>query len=610
MDSKIKELESKLSRWNEEYWRGSPSVGDSEYDKAVEELRSLDPGSSFCDFLGTPIVSSSGKVTHDVPMLSLDKAYNVDDYKKWIDKTCRDEYETLYVMPKYDGISADWKDGVLSTRGDGHVGENITDKCALIMLMRLSDDGEWYGIPLQECKEDVRGEIVMLDSDFDAIKDNFKNPRNAVAGALGAKYSVEWVMQMRSIGFRMALIPHDEYRIEVSAKTSVNRIEQLISTCREAVPVLMDGIVITLKDRVYGDILGSTAHHPRHSIAYKFCNEEAQTKLIGIEWSVGLNKVTPVAILDPVELAGVTVSRASLHNLKYIQDMDLQIGDIVTVERAGAVIPNVISRIPGMDRTKITCNICPVCGTTLMFDGTALSCINENCPGKKTTNITTAAAILGIDDLSTKTVEKMINVLNVDNIGNVFDLTKEDILKIDGFADKSAERLLNNINKARNTTDYQILAAMNIPGIGVEMAKSILMVYDINEIPYMSADKFADIPGIGAVRGKAIEAWMQDNKFLLFKVIDCTKFKPTKDNPEVTNKQVIVFTGSMPKPREHYKALAESNGYIFKDAITKATSVLVVAEEGHKSTKVSKAEKNGCKIITLKQFLEEVGENE
>ena len=607
METKIKQLEQTLEQWNKEYWSGNPTVTDSQYDKTVEELRSLDPSSSFCDFLGTPIVRSAGKVKHDVPMLSLDKAYNLEDFDAWCSRSCRSNSEKVYIMPKYDGISADWDGDVLSTRGDGHVGENITDKVSLIMVLKIDHNtGEWYGEPLSTCKDHIRGEIVMLDSDFENVKDQFKNSRNAVAGALGAIYSIEWAMKMRSIGFRMCLIPHDEYRIEASAQNFIAHKDEIIDPCRKAIPVPMDGVVIRIVDEEYGNSLGATSHHPRHSIAYKFANEEATTKLIGVEWSLGLNKVTPVAILDPVELAGVTVARASLHNLKYIQDMDLQIGDIVTVERAGSVIPNIISRVPGLDRTMITCNVCPTCGATLTFDGTALSCPNNNCDGRKAVTITTAAATLGIDDLAQKTVEKLIQTLGISHVSDLFSLTKEDVLKVEGFADKSAERLINNINKARKTTDYQVLAAMNIPGIGIEMAKSILIHHNINELPYLHADIFSVIPGIGGVRGESIEDWMSDNKELLFKTIDSVQFKHSKDDPSLTNKQVIVFTGSMPKPREFYKQLAESNGYIFKDAITKATSVLVIAEAGHKSTKVTKAEKNGCKIITLDEFLTEV----
>ena len=549
---------------------------------------------------------SSGKVTHHKPMLSLDKSYDNTSYGEWLKKTCRNMEERLYVMPKYDGISADWSNGVLSTRGDGHIGENITDKCSLIMLMRISESGEWYGEPLTECKEDLRGEIVMLDQDFELVADKFKNSRNAVAGALGAKYSVEWAMQMRSMQFRMVFIPHSEYRIEVSAQASLNNLDKLIEACRSAVPVPMDGIVITLADEAYGESLGATTHHPRHSIAYKFANEEATTKLIGVEWSLGLNKVTPVAILDPVELAGVTVSRASLHNLKYINDMDLQIGDIVTVERAGSVIPNIISRVPGMDRTMITCNVCPVCGTTLMFDGTALTCVNDNCEGKQVTDITTAAATLGIDNLSTMTVQKLVDAGLVHTVSDLYKLTEDDIITVDGFAQKSAYRLIDCINKSTNTKDYLVLAALNIPGVGVEMSKNILKEVTLNELPFVGVDFLKNIQGVGETRANSIVKWLSKNSAKMYSLVDAVKFKNTKDDPKETKKPVIVFTGSMPKQRSYYKDLAEANGYIFKDSITKETTVLVVAEEGHKSTKVTKAEKNGCKIITLDEFLKEV----
>ena len=606
MESKIKQLEQQLSEWNEAYWSGNPTVSDAQYDKAVEELRSLDPSSSFCDFLGTPIVRSSGKVTHTKPMLSLDKAYDIDSYTAWVAKTCRSRNERMYVMPKYDGISADWSNCVLSTRGDGHIGEDITDKISLIMMLTIDDNGEWVGSPIADCKESKRGEIVMLDSDFENIKDKFKNPRNAIAGALGAIYSVEWAMEMRNMGFRMVFVPHDEYRIEASAQNTLDHIETLIDSCRNALPVAMDGIVITLKDKDYGDALGATAHHPKHSIAYKFANEEATTKLIGVEWSIGLNKVTPVAILDPVELAGVTVSRASLHNIKYIQDMDLKIGDIVTVERAGSVIPNIISRVPGMDRTLITCDICPSCGSKLVFDGTALTCVNDDCGGKQITNITTAAATLGIDNMSTMTVQKLIEAGLVHTVSDLYKLTEEDIITVDGFAQKSAYRLIECIQKSADTKDYLVLAALNIPGVGVEMSKNILKEVTINELPFVSVDFLKDIQGVGEIRANTIVKWMSKNSTKLYSLVDSVRFKNTKDDPKETKKPVIVFTGAMPEPRSYYKKLSEDNGYIFKDSITKETTVLVVAEEGHKSTKVTKAEKNGCRIITLKQFLEEV----
>lgn len=607
METRKQELEGLLNHHNQAYWAGRPEISDAEYDKLVEELRSIDPSSSLCDFLGTPIVSSSGKVEHKEPMLSLDKAYNTDDYMDWVNRSCRSDDETVIVMPKYDGISADWDGYVLSTRGDGHIGENITDKTSLIMMMTIDEHtGEWVGRPITECTNHVRGEIVMLDQDFDNVKDQFKNSRNAVAGALGAIYSVEWAMRMRNMGFRMVFIPHDEFNIVAKASSVAAKIDDIIELCKSAIPVPMDGIVIRIKDTEYGNKLGATSHHPRHSIAYKFANEEATTKLIGVEWSVGLNKVTPVALLEPVELAGVTVSRASLHNIKYVQDMDLQIGDTVVVERAGSVIPNVISRQPGEIRTAIECTKCPICGASLEFDGTVYICNNNDCSGRLVTQITTAAATLGIDDLAHKTVEKLITQLGVRHVGDLFKLTKEQILTVDGFADRSAERLVDNISKASKTKDYLVLAAMNIPGIGVETAKSIVSKYSINELPFVTADAVSSIDGMGTVRSTDLVYWMTTNRELFFRMIDSVTFKDSKDDPTVTNKPVIVFTGAMPKPRDYYKQLAEQNGYIFKDAITKATSVLVVAEEGHKSTKVTKAEKNGCKIITLDQFLSEI----
>ena len=291
------------------YWENNtPEISDQEYDRLVEALRKLDPEHILVTRVNAVTVESSGKVRHKTPMLSLDKAYSLEELLEWAKKYARTQEELILVEPKYDGISASFDGKTLSTRGDGETGENISDKLPLIELEAPGHTGR--------VDRPARGEIIIRNDDFVNIYSHiqkkgggtYKNSRNAVAGIMGLKDIFEMQMQ----GAKLTLVDYNLISKSVKLCDLETQWENLKKSLA-ALPYPMDGIVLKIADKNYRDSLGATAHHPRGEIAYKFTNSSAVTTLVGVEWSFGKNCLTPVAQLAPVDLSGITIKRASLH---------------------------------------------------------------------------------------------------------------------------------------------------------------------------------------------------------------------------------------------------------------------------------------------------------
>jgi len=329
------ELIALIEKHNTLYWKnGTPEISDTEYDILLRKLEAINPDHPILQKVHTPAVVTSGKVKHKTPMLSLDKAYSLEELLTWAAKYARNDNEQFLIQPKYDGISANFADGVLATRGDGELGENISDKIELIEL-----ETEGYKGPLDR---PIRGEIIIRNDDFKNLyskikrKDgkHYKNSRNAVAGIMGLKDITQMVQQ----NAKLTLIDYDMVSYSVKFANFAEKWTDILQKIK-SLPYPMDGLVIKLADKEYGDSLGMTAHHPRSQIAFKFSGVRKETKLLDVEWSFGKNCLTPVALLEPVEIGGVTIKHATLHNIQNIIDRDVHIGDTVTVERAGDVIP-------------------------------------------------------------------------------------------------------------------------------------------------------------------------------------------------------------------------------------------------------------------------------
>lgn len=595
------QLAALIEYHNRKYWEeAEPEISDDEYDLLVRRLTVLAPDHPLLLQVNAPLVAGSGKVIHRDPMLSLDKAYSLDEVMNWAAKFVRSDEEEFLVQPKYDGISASWSGGILATRGDGETGENITDKVPLIELEHPSGT-----MPLAQFKGNARGEIVIRADDFRTLYPKimnrngrpYKNSRNAAAGIMGLKDISLMLLQHAKLTLADYSL-HSWKTVWKNFRSDwpglVERIEQL--------PYPMDGIVVKLADQEYSRSLGNTAHHPRGQIAFKFSGVRRDSKLLKVEWSFGKTALTPVAEIEPVEITGTTIRHVTLHNLQNILDRDIQIGDTVTVERAGDVIPYIVKSSPGDVRTPCVIENCPSCGAKLVRDLPELRCVNPDCPETRLMRLLAAVRNIGIERLGEPNLRRMREVLGVKTLKDIFNLTVPDIMRLEGFQELSANNLFKEIQSARNAPDYQLLASLNIKGIGPNIAKSILKTHTLRELEVMNAEQLANLEGIGPERAGAIAKELRERKGEIDELLSCLTILQTKSD-SAGKRPTVCFTGKMPEKRSYYEKLAEARGYESADSVTASLSLLVTAEADSASSKALKAAKLGVKVMTLAEWL-------
>ena len=596
----VPELEALIRYHNKRYWElAEPEISDERYDELVRRLAELSPGHELLNEILSPAVESGGKVRHAEPMLSLDKAYSLDELLDWAKKFRRTPTEELLVEPKYDGISVNFDGRVLSTRGDGEVGEDVSDK---IPLVELEAPG-WQG-PLDR---PARGELVIRDDDFRELYSNirkkdggtYKNSRNAVAGIMGLKD----ISSMLAQHAKLTLVDYRLVSHRVRADELAEKWESLKLELAQ-LPYPQDGIVVKLADAAYRASLGNTAHHPRGEIAYKFTNQSCETTLLDVEWSFGKNNLTPVAHLAPVELSGITVKRASLHNAQNLIDMDIRIGDTVTVERAGDVIPYISARKPGEHRRSALIDKCPSCGALLERRGPELVCPNANCPETELQRLLAALRSFGVERLGEPTLRKLVKSCGIRRVADLFRITVSDLLAVEGFQQKSAENLVNEIRKARRVDEYKIVASLNIPNVGANIAKKMLEKHPLAELRNMSAEELIRLDGVGPERGGAIaREFAADKEYLdeLVGAVEIVRAGTTGGGGSKRGK--VCFTGKMPEKRSYYEKLAAEAGFEPVDAVTKDLALLVAADPTASGGKLSAAHKHGVKVVSLDEFL-------
>ena len=598
----LEQLVQQIEYHNRKYWEeAEPEISDDDYDQLMRRLEELAPEHPLLTAVHAPTVAGSGKVIHKEPMLSLDKAYSLDEVMEWAGKFARNQEEIFLIQPKYDGISANWQGGVLATRGDGETGEDITDKVPLIELEHPA------GIfPLSEYRSKARGEILIRSDDFRTLYSKivnkngktYKNSRNAAAGIMGLKDIT--MMQLQHA--KLTLVDYSLYSWESSFGTLRSNWDTLVAKIEE-LPYPMDGIVIKLKDQEYSRSLGSTAHHPRGQIAFKFSGVRRTTTLLNVEWSFGKTALTPVAEIEPVEISGTTIRHVSLHNLQNILDKDVHIGDTVTVERAGDVIPYIVSCEPGTERKSCLISNCPSCGSELVQDLPELRCVNPECPETLLMRLLAAVRNIGIERLGEPNLRRMSTVLGVKSLKDIFNLTVADIMKLDGFQELSANNLYREIQNAKTVPDWQLLASLNIKGIGPNIAKSLLKDHTLQELAAMNQEQLAFLEGIGPERAVAIELELRERKDEINELISCINLQQSKSDGSQPARPTVCFTGKMPEKRSYYEKLAAAHGYDAADSVTSTLSILVTAEDNATSSKAKKAASLGVKVMTLKNWL-------
>lgn len=598
MNDRINELVKEITKHDNLYWeKSSPIISDPEYDKLVNELRKLDPTNNLIFRVHTPKTTGK-KVQHKIPMLSLDKVYTYQDLVKWCKKVARTKDEVFKVQPKYDGVSGDLRDGILATRGDGFIGEDVTDKLPLIRILTENSKNS----------KNTRGEILFSKSDFSKTNlvrkggESYKNERNAVGGILNRDdidMSVGKVLTL--VDFNLLSRHLSLTEIENLGEDGLKEIESDI----QDLDFPVDGIVFKLADEDYGNSLGSTRHHLKSATAFKFANPFKFSKLIGITWSVGKHTITPIGRVEPIEISGVIVKNVSLHNLKNIRDLDIHIGDELRIERAGDVIPYATGVAQGQEREWIYITDCPVCGFPVKYVDPEILCVNPNCNGKHLVTLLDSVTRIGIEHLGEPTLRKMVNTLGVYDLTDIFSLTKDDIIKLEGFAKSATDILFNEIQKVKKegVFEWQILAALNLEGIGRSLSNDLLKDRTLNELRNYTISQFESIQGIGPERAKILFHGLRDSSQYIDQLLEIIPIKNSEPEKDLIK---ICFTGKFPEKKAYYYDLIKDKGFNVWEKVTKELDILVVADPSKLSGKQKKAEKLGIKVMSIEDLLVKV----
>ena len=633
------------------YVDDNPSITDQEYDDYYNELLKLEekyPDLKRSDSptlrVGGKVVDKFEKVTHESPMLSFDDIFNEDEivlFDERIKKTCPNATYTL--EPKMDGLSGSllYEKGVLkraATRGDGLIGENITHNVETIK-----------SVPLRLNKEldiEVRGEIYMSKASFEKCNKEkekrgenlFANPRNAAAGSVRQLDSK--IAAKRNLDFMAYFIPNpDKYGIktqgesleflkELGFKTNyklnglakdvndiINYIDDLGSK-RSNLPFEIDGVVLKVNSLEDEAKLGFTERVPRWGIAYKFPAEEVLTTLKEIKFTVGrTGKITPNALFSPVHVAGSVISKATLHNEDYCLDKDVRVGDVISIRKAGDVIPEVLEvkkeRRTGKEVPFKMIENCPMCASKLVKEDANYFCKNDLCPARKMEGLIHFASrnTMNIDGLGERIIEDFYNMGFIKSISDIYLLSnhKEDLIELEGFGEKSVNNLLESIENSKNNSLEKVLFALGIRHVGKKTAKILAKRYkNIDNIINVNIDELTNVNDIGEIIAKSVRTYFDDP--LNLKLIEDLKklglnFEYKNDSSDDTlSGMTFVLTGTLEKyKREELTKILEDKGAKVTSSVTKKTTGVIVGDKP--GSKYDKALKLDVKIYKEEDVL-------
>jgi DNA ligase (NAD+) len=648
--NKYAELCNKINGYNYAYYVLNESrISDFEFDKLMRELEELERGypeliaaDSPAQRVGGQADTTFEKVEHKVQMGSLQDVFGEDELRKFDESVRKTVSEPVYIVePKVDGLSVslEYENGVLvrgSTRGDGFVGENITGNLKTIRSVPLRLKRE---VPFIE----VRGEVFMPHSSFKKLvaeqesrgEQQAKNPRNAASGSLRQKNSavtasreldifVFNIQQLRGeevASHRQSLELMAELGFKVIAGwKSLNSIESVIDYISEiggqrgSLPYDIDGAVVKVDSFEQREVLGKTSKFPKWAAAFKYPPEEKETKLLEIEVNVGrTGALTPLAIFEPVNLAGTTVSRATLHNQDRIDTLKLNIGDRIIVRKAGDIIPEVVSVVSHAgDETYKISESCPDCRTLAVRDEdeAVMRCPNINCPAQIQRSIEhfCSRGAMNIDGLGEAIIELLLEHKLISNVADLYKLTREQLLTLPNFKDKSASNLINAIDASKQNQPDKLVYALGIRGIGERNATLLCEKFgSVEGIMNASLEDIEATENFGAILAKSIyEAMRQPQMKQLISELKASglKFDYTKKAESAKlSGLVFVITGTLPTlKRDEAKALVLANGGKCSESVSKKTSLVLAGEEA--GSKLTKAQSLGIKIINEEEFKE------
>ena len=639
----MKELVELLNRYAYEYYtKDAPSVSDSEYDQLYRELVELETAhpdeilpESPTHRVGGVVLKGFTKYQHQYPLYSLQDAFSREELEAF-DQRVRKEFPSIsYVCElKIDGlsISLTYENGVLvtgATRGDGSVGEDITEN-----LKRVKD------IPLvlpEPVNITVRGECYMPRASFDRVNQirqengepEFANPRNAAAGTLRQldttivakrnlatflyqevsptdQSSQEGVLEKLA---RLGFVVNQE-RVLAEDMEQIWDFIQKVAQLREDLPYDIDGIVIKVNDLAVQEELGFTVKAPKWAVAYKFPAEEKEAKILSVDWTVGrTGVVTPTANLTPVQLAGTTVSRATLHNVDYIAEKDIHQDDTVIVYKAGDIIPAVLRVVKDKrvsDQALAVPTHCPSCQSELLHfeDEVALRCINPLCPAqiKEGLNHFASRDAMNITGLGPAVVEKLFAAQLVEDVAGIYRLTVEDLLTLEGFKEKSAEKLYEAIQASKENSAEKLLFGLGIRHVGSKVSQILLQEFhDLDQLATADPERIASIDSLGMVVAESLKSYFaqEGSKRLLQELkeagVNMAYLGEKVAADAALSGMTVVLTGKLERlTRSEAKAKLESLGAKVTGSVSKKTDLVVAGSDA--GSKLTKAQELGIQV--------------
>ena len=644
---RIRELIGTLRAAGRAYYQESREImSNFEYDKLYDELVSLEKetgivfANSPTQNVGYEVVSALPKERHEKPMLSLNKTKSVEELADWLGG------QTGLLSWKMDGLTIvlTYQNGTLVkavTRGNGEIGEVITAnaKAFANVPLNISYQGELI----------LRGEAIIRYSDFEKINEQiedvdakYKNPRNLCSGSV-RQLNSEITAQRHVHFYAFSLVKADGIDFKNSRKeqfewlkTQGFEVVEYHEVTKETLPETVkmyseaiaendtpsDGLVLLYDDIAYGQSLGRTAKFPRDSIAFKWADEIQETKLLYIEWSASrTGLINPVAVFEPVELEGTTVSRASVHNISIMEALELGAGDRITVYKANMIIPQIADNLTRSGVRDIP-EVCPVCGgqteVRRINDVKSLYCTNPDCQAKKIKSFTlfTSRDALNIAGLSEATLEKFIGVGMIHEYADIFHLDRhqEEIVEMDGFGQKSYDNLIAAAEKASHTTLPRMVYGLGVAGIGLANAKMICRHFknDFEAMRHATVEELVEIDGIGEVLAQAWTAFFSDGKnnaivdhLLAELTFEAGDEESSEDADEAFAGMNFVITGSLEhfKNRKELQELIERRGGKVTGSVTSKTNYLINNDVASSSSKNKKARELGVPILSEEEFL-------
>ena len=641
------------------YEKDAPKISDYEYDAMFRELCELEEKypeysspTSPTKRVGGAALDKFEKVTHSVKMGSLTDVFSYDELRDFIEKTdsLLDFTPEYSVEPKIDGLSVSlvYRDGVFvmgATRGDGEVGEDVTENLKTVrsIPLRLNEN-----IPYLN----VRGEVYMPRAVFAALNEQrereglqlFANPRNAAAGSLrqldpkiaasrgleififnlqqGELYTdgrickthSETLDRLEELGF--TVLPHKKV---LSGFESVAEHVRVLGEARDELSFDMDGAVIKINDLAARVKIGEGTSTPKWAVAYKYPPEEKETKLLSVDIQVGRTGVlTPTANLEPVRLAGTTVSRATLHNINFIKELDIRLGDTVVVRKAGEIIPEIVKSVTekrdGSEKVYDMPTLCPSCQHEVVRDdegdGAAVRCVNPNCPAQRARRLVHFASkgAMNIDGLGPAVVDLLLRYEKVSDIADLYTLTKEDIAPLERMGEKSAANLIAAIEASKNRGLERLLYALGVRQVGEVAAEQIAeRMRTLDALFCASVEDFLAIDDIGEITARALVDFFADKKTreLCDRLVELGVKTEALSEPrgELFAGLTFVLTGTLPNmTRDEASEIIKKNGGKVSSSVSKKTSYVVAGEEA--GSKLTKAQALGVRIIDEQGLLD------